>query len=174
MKVDMAEGSSVGRAGRGMAVATLASRATGFVRLVVLASTLGLGSRLLDCYNAANTLPNAVYELVVGGAMASVVVPLLARAALTEPDDGVVYAQRLLSLMVHGLGAVTVVAMVSAPWLVQVYTPGSPVSSGSWRSCSAGSSCRRSCSTVSAPPPVPCSTSGAGSPPRCGRRWSTA
>lgn len=120
----MAEGSSVGRAGRGMAVATLASRAAGFVRLVVLASALGLGSRLLDSYNVANTLPNAVYELVVGGAMASVVVPLLARAALSEPDDGVVYAQRLLSLMVYGLGAVTVVAMVSAPWLVEVYTPG--------------------------------------------------
>ncbi|WP_250002789.1 murein biosynthesis integral membrane protein MurJ [Actinoplanes sp. M2I2] len=107
-----------------MAVATLASRAAGFVRLVVLASALGLGGALLDSYNVANTLPNAVYELVVGGAMASVVVPLLARAALTEADDGVAYAQRLLSLMVYGLGAVTVLAMVSAPWLVAVYTPG--------------------------------------------------
>ncbi len=124
MNVAMAERSSVGRAGRGMAVATLASRVSGFVRLVVLASALGLGGRLLDSYNVANTLPNAVYELVVGGAMASVVVPLLARAALSEPDDGVVYAQRLLSLMVYGLGAVTVVALVSAPWLVDVYTPG--------------------------------------------------
>ncbi|MFC4042964.1 murein biosynthesis integral membrane protein MurJ [Dactylosporangium siamense] len=107
-----------------MALATLAARAAGFVRLVVLASALGLGSRVLDSYNVANTLPNAVFELVVGGAMASVVVPLLARAALTEPDDGVVYAQRLLTLMLYGLGAVTVVAMVSAPWLVEVYTPG--------------------------------------------------
>ncbi|WP_203819079.1 murein biosynthesis integral membrane protein MurJ [Paractinoplanes ferrugineus] len=107
-----------------MAVATSASRAVGFARLVVLASALGLGGRLLDSYNVANTLPNAVYELVVGGAMASVVVPLLARAALTEPDNGVVYAQRLLSLMVYGLGMVSVVAMVSAPWLVEVYTPG--------------------------------------------------
>ncbi|GAA2590010.1 murein biosynthesis integral membrane protein MurJ [Winogradskya consettensis] len=120
----MAADSSIGRAGRGMAVATLASRAAGFVRLVVLASALGLGSRLLDGYNVANTLPNAVYELVVGGAMASVVVPLLARAALSEPDHGVIYAQRLLSLMVYGLGAVTVVAMFSAPWLVEAYTPG--------------------------------------------------
>lgn len=120
----MAEHTSMARAGRGMAVATLASRAAGFVRLVVLAAALGLGGRLLDSYNVANTLPNAVYELVVGGAMASVVVPLLARAALSEPDQGVVYAQRLLSLMVYGLGAVTVVAMVSAPWLVHAYTPG--------------------------------------------------
>jgi len=124
MKVGMTQGSSVARAGRGMAVATLASRAAGFVRLVVLASALGLGSRLLDGYNVANTLPNAVYELVVGGAMASVVVPLLARAALTEPDNGVGYAQRLLSLMVYGLGAVTLAAMLAAPWLVELYTPG--------------------------------------------------
>ena len=34
------------------------------------------------------------------------------------------YAQRLLSLIVYGLGAVTVVAMVSAPWLVDLYAPG--------------------------------------------------
>lgn len=119
----MAGGSSVGRAGRGMALATLASRIAGFVRLVVLASALGLGGRLLDGYNVANMLPNAVYELVVGGAMASVVVPLLARAALTEDDAGVRYAQRLLSLLVYGLSAVTVVAMVSAPVLVEVYAP---------------------------------------------------
>src|SRR3954451_8820563 len=124
MKVGMAAGSSVGRAGRGMAVATLASRAAGFLRLVVLASALGLGGRLLDSYNVANTLPNAVYELVVGGAMASVVVPLLARAVLTEPDDGVLYAQRLLSLIVYSLGAVTVVALLLAPWLVEILTPG--------------------------------------------------
>ncbi|MEU4214913.1 murein biosynthesis integral membrane protein MurJ [Actinoplanes sp. NPDC026623] len=107
-----------------MAVATLASRAAGFVRLMVLAAALGLGGRMLDSYNVANTLPNAVYELVVGGAMASVVVPLLARVALTEPDDGVAYAQRLLSFVVYGLGAVTVAAMLSAPWLVELYAPG--------------------------------------------------
>lgn len=115
---------SLSGAGRGMAVATLASRVAGFVRIVVLTAALGLGTRLLDTYNVANTLPNAVFELVVGGAMASVVVPLLARAAVTEADDGVVYAQRLLSLMVYGLGAVTIVAVVAAPWLVRLYAPG--------------------------------------------------
>jgi len=124
MKVGVADAPSLGRAGRGMAIATLASRAAGFLRIVVLTAALGLGTRLLDSYNVANTLPNAVYELVVGGAMASVVVPLLARAALTEPDDGVLYAQRLLSLMVYGLSAVTLVALIVAPWLIELYTPG--------------------------------------------------
>lgn len=115
---------SIRRAGRGIAVATLVSRAVGFVRVLVLAAALGLGSRLFDSYNVANTLPNAVYELVVGGAMASVVVPLLARAAITEPDAGVLFTQRLLALLVYGLGAVTVVAIVAAPWLVALYAPG--------------------------------------------------
>jgi putative peptidoglycan lipid II flippase len=107
-----------------MAVATLASRAAGLIRILVLASALGLGSRLLDSYNVANTVPNTVYELVVGGAMASVVVPLLTRASLTEPDHGVSYAQRLLSLVVYSLGVVTLAATVLAPLLVDLFTPG--------------------------------------------------
>ncbi|WP_433797553.1 murein biosynthesis integral membrane protein MurJ [Actinoplanes sp. CA-252034] len=107
-----------------MAVATLASRVAGFLRILVLAAALGLGTRLLDTYNVANTLPNAVYELVVGGTMASIVVPLLTRASLTEPDGGVLYAQRLLSLIVYVLSTVTVVAIAAAPWLIDLYAPG--------------------------------------------------
>lgn len=107
-----------------MAVATLGSRVAGFVRVLVLTAALGLGTRLLDAYNVANTLPNAVYELLIGGAMASVVVPLLTRAALTDPDQGVLYTQRLLSLMVYGLSAVTLLALLVAPWLVDLVAPG--------------------------------------------------
>ncbi|MER7005332.1 murein biosynthesis integral membrane protein MurJ [Dactylosporangium sp. NPDC000555] len=107
-----------------MAVATLASRVAGFARVLLLSAALGLGSRLLDSYNLANTLPNTVYELAVGGAMASVIVPLLTRAALDDSDDGVAYAQRLLSMIGYGLVAVTVVATLFAPFLVELYTPG--------------------------------------------------
>ncbi|WP_229076816.1 murein biosynthesis integral membrane protein MurJ [Actinoplanes sp. DH11] len=107
-----------------MAVATLASRVAGFLRILVLAAALGLGTRLLDTYNVANTLPNAVYELVVGGTMASIVVPLLTRATLTEPDGGVLYAQRLLSLIVYVLAGVTVLAILGAPLLIDLYAPG--------------------------------------------------
>jgi putative peptidoglycan lipid II flippase len=106
-----------------LAVATLASRVAGFVRILVLAAALGLGTRLLDTYNIANTLPNAVYELVVGGTMASIVIPLLTRAALNEPDGGALYAQKLLSLIVYVLSLVTVVAIVAAPLLIDLYAP---------------------------------------------------
>ena len=120
----MTEGSSISRAGRSLAIATLASRVAGFVRILVLAAALGLGTRLLDTYNIANTLPNQVYELIVGGTMSSIVVPLLTRATLSEPDGGVVYAQRLLSLIVYLLSAVTLLAVACAPLLVDLYAPG--------------------------------------------------
>ncbi|NJC72560.1 murein biosynthesis integral membrane protein MurJ [Planosporangium thailandense] len=107
-----------------MATATAASRVTGFVRVLVLAAALGFGSRLLDSYNVANTLPNTVYDLVAGGAMAGVVVPLLTRAALTDHDGGVGYAQRLLSLLAYGLGFVTVLSVLLAPYLVDLCAPG--------------------------------------------------
>ncbi|MDQ1656993.1 MAG: putative peptidoglycan lipid flippase [Cryptosporangiaceae bacterium] len=106
-----------------MAAAALFSRITGFARVLVLTATLGFGSRLLDGYNVANTIPNTVYGLLVGGAMATVVVPLLSRAA-ASPDHGASYTQRLLSLLAYGLGALTVAAMVFAPLLVDGLAPG--------------------------------------------------
>lgn len=112
------------RTGRAMAVATATSRITGFVRTLVLVAALGLGSRLLDAYTAANVTPNMIYELVMGGAVASVVVPLLVRAAADGGIDGDLFAQRLLSLVAYGLGAVVVVTIVAAPFIVDLYVPG--------------------------------------------------
>ncbi|MBO2456865.1 murein biosynthesis integral membrane protein MurJ [Actinomadura sp. LCR2-06] len=110
--------------GRAMAIATMVSRVTGFVRTMVLVAALGLGTRLLDAYTAANVTPNTIYELVMGGAVASVVVPLLVRTAADDSVDGDLFAQRLLSLVVYGLGVVVIVTVIAAPLIVQVYVPG--------------------------------------------------
>src|SRR3982750_631546 len=61
------------RAAGTMAVATLVSRITGLLRTVVLVAALGVGL-VNDAYNTANTLPNIVYELLLGGVLTSVVV----------------------------------------------------------------------------------------------------
>jgi putative peptidoglycan lipid II flippase len=58
---------------------TVLARIAGFGRTVVFVSTVQINS-LGDLYNAANTIPNVVFELVAGGALASLVVPLLAGA----------------------------------------------------------------------------------------------
>ena len=71
-------GGVLGAAG-GVAGLTLASRALGFLRWVVQASTVGAGT-VAGAYATANQVPNVLYEVVVGGALAATVVPLLAPA----------------------------------------------------------------------------------------------
>ena len=60
-----------------IAVLTVLSRLAGFGRTVVFTNTVGAGSTG-DTYLAANTVPNIVFEVVAGGALASLVVPMLA------------------------------------------------------------------------------------------------
>jgi putative peptidoglycan lipid II flippase len=110
--------------GRAMVVATVVSRVTGFVRTLALVAALGLGTRLLDAYTAANVTPNTIYELVLGGALASVLVPLLIRTATDDSVDGDLFAQRLLSLVVYGLAVVVMVTIIAAPFIIDLYVPG--------------------------------------------------
>jgi putative peptidoglycan lipid II flippase len=112
--------SGILRAAGTMAVATLVSRVTGLLRTVVLAAALGVGL-VNDAYNTANTLPNIVYELLLGGVLTSVVVPLLVHAQERDRDGGTAYAQRLATIAVTGLLGVTAVAVLAAPLLTSLY-----------------------------------------------------
>jgi putative peptidoglycan lipid II flippase len=108
------------RAAGTMAVATLVSRVTGLLRTMVLAAALGV-SLFADAYNTANTLPNIVYELLLGGVLTSVVVPLLVHAQERDRDGGAAYAQRLATIAVAGLVVVTALAVLLAPLLTALY-----------------------------------------------------
>ena len=60
-----------------MSVGTALSRLTGFLRLAAMVSAIGITeSWLSSAYNVAITTPNIVYELVLGGILTSVVVPV--------------------------------------------------------------------------------------------------
>ncbi len=105
---------------RTMAAGTVASRGTGFLRTAVLGAVLGVQG-VGDAFNVANTAPNIVYELLLGGVLTSVVVPLLVRAAKADPDGGEAYAQRLLSLTVLVLGGAALLLVAFAPLMVDAY-----------------------------------------------------
>lgn len=60
-----------------IAVVTVVARVLGFVRSLVFGATVGFDA-VGDAYNAANTLPNVVFEIAAGGALAGAVVPVLA------------------------------------------------------------------------------------------------
>jgi putative peptidoglycan lipid II flippase len=63
-----------------IAVITVGSRVIGLVRTLTFSQTVG-ATCLGTAYVTANQVPNLVYELVLGGALSSVMVPLLARHA---------------------------------------------------------------------------------------------
>lgn len=111
---------SLARATGTMAIGTLVSRLTGFLRTVVLVAAIGLGL-VGDAYTTANTLPNIVYELLLGGVLTSVVVPLLVHAKERDADGGLAYTQRLLSLLTVVLVVATVLAILAAPLLTYAY-----------------------------------------------------
>jgi putative peptidoglycan lipid II flippase len=111
---------SLGRSSSLIAVASLVSRVTGFVRQVVLFTVLGK-TVLNDSYTVSNTLPNIVYELLLGGVLTSVMIPLLVRAQKEDPDGGETYTRRLLTLTGVALLAATAAAIFAAPLLTSVY-----------------------------------------------------
>ena len=103
-----------------MAVASLVSRITGFLRQLALVAVLGVGV-VNDSYNVANTLPNIVYELLLGGVLTSVMSRCWSARRPRTRDGGEAYTQRLLTLAGVALALAPCVAMAAAPLL-----PGSP------------------------------------------------
>ncbi|ROQ32134.1 putative peptidoglycan lipid II flippase [Streptomyces sp. PanSC19] len=109
------------RSGALMAAGSLVSRATGFVRASVVAAALGAGY-VADGYAVGNSVPTIVYMLLLGGALNAVFVPELVKAAKEHEDGGVAYTDRLLTLCALALAALTAVAVLAAPLIVDTYT----------------------------------------------------
>ncbi|GAA5144527.1 murein biosynthesis integral membrane protein MurJ [Pseudonocardia eucalypti] len=103
-----------------MALASLVSRITGFARQLALAAALGLAV-VNDSYTVANTLPNIVYELLLGGVLTSVMVPLLVRAQRDDADGGLEYTRKLLTVAAVVLLVATLIAIACAPLLTYLY-----------------------------------------------------
>ncbi|WP_225832709.1 murein biosynthesis integral membrane protein MurJ [Streptomyces sp. NK08204] len=109
-----------------MAAGTMVSRLTGFIRSALIAAALGLGF-LADSFQVAYQLPTMIYILTVGGGLNSVFVPQLVRSMKEDEDGGEAFANRLLTLVMVALAALTGLAMFAAPLLVRLLS--NPVAS---------------------------------------------
>lgn len=115
--------SNVARSSAWMALGTVVSRLTGFVRLYLLAFTIG--SHLdADLFNNANTIPNTLYILVAGGVFNVVLVPQMVRAMKRDPDGGEAYVNRIMTLGLLVLAVATVVLVVAVPLILHIVAPG--------------------------------------------------
>jgi putative peptidoglycan lipid II flippase len=105
-----------------MGVITAVSRALGLVRVLVVTAVLGV-SFLGNAFQQANSVSNVLFELLAAGALSAVLVP--AFVELLDRDDKVGAEQvagGVLGVALAGLGVVTVVGVVGAPWLARVLT----------------------------------------------------
>jgi len=115
---------SLARSTAVMSVGTIISRATGVVRLAVLAAALGVTeTRVTDAYNLANTVPNIIYELVLGGVITAVFVPTFVELLEKESSEE---AWKVFSAIINvSLLALTVIAVLGialAPWIAGFYS----------------------------------------------------
>ena len=130
-------GGGIGRAAVLIGAITMLARVIGFGRQVVFAHTVQ-ASCLGTAYTTANMVPNIIYDIVMGGALTAVVVPVLAgpaRAGVRGPAAGDPAADReqvrqtsaaLLTWTVLLLVPVSVVIAVVARPLMSVLLGGAP------------------------------------------------
>lgn len=107
---------SLGRGAALITLATVISRITGFVRVVVVAAAMGT-TYLANTYQTANTAPNLIFELVAAGVLTSVFVPTFVDYLVRQKrDEGWQAADALASVGLAALiGIALVVALAAVP-----------------------------------------------------------
>lgn len=117
-----ASGSALVRSSAVMASGTIISRITGVLRDVAAAAALGF-YLVSDAFSLGNSLPTIVYILIIGGALNAVFIPQLVRRMSEDEDQGKAYADRLITLIVTALLLLSIIAVLAAPLIVDLYTP---------------------------------------------------
>jgi len=110
------------RATLGMAIGTAISRLTGVGRLLALAYALGF-LRLTDAYNLANTTPNMLYDVVLGGVLSATFIPVFVdRLATRSPREAWRAISAIVTLALGVLVVASCLAWVLSPWIIDAYT----------------------------------------------------
>lgn len=113
-----------------MAAGTTLSRLTGLGRVFALSYALGI-SPLADAYNLANTTPNMIYDLVLGGVLSATLVPafvakLQGGRFQQGDDDGWAGISAVLSVCLVVLLVITALVVAAAEPLMHGYTLAAP------------------------------------------------
>lgn len=109
---------NVARASGIMVAGTMVSRLLGFVRAALLIALIGsLGAN--DAFQAANNLPNIIYNLLASSILSAVLVPQIVRALQRKNSDE--FINRLLTLFTTGLLVLTLVCVALAPVFVTLF-----------------------------------------------------
>jgi putative peptidoglycan lipid II flippase len=124
-------GTGIGRAAALIAALTVVARLLGLGRQLVFARTVEAHC-LGAAYVTANQVPNIIYDIVLGGALTSIMVPVLARSAQRSATDPVAARQvtqtssALLTWTVVILAPVSVIIALASGPIARLLIPASP------------------------------------------------
>lgn len=104
-------GRAVAKAAALIAVLTVLARIVGFARNLVFSNTVGQ-TCLGQTYQSTNTIPNIIFEIVAGGALASVVVPLISSYVARDDERGA--SQTASALMTWTIAVLVPVSLLIA------------------------------------------------------------
>lgn len=107
-----------------LTVAALVSRLLGWIRLLVIGSQFGASSEL-DAYFAAFRIPDAIFQLVVAGALSAALIPVFSSyRARGQEAEAWKLASSVINLVLIALTVLSVVMVILAPVFVPIIAPG--------------------------------------------------
>jgi len=110
-----------------MTLGTTTSRLTGFVRIAALASVLGMTAvatrEMADSFNLANITPNIVYDLILGGVLASLFIPVFVEYLTTRDEEEAWHvANSVFNISLLILTVVSLALCLAAPYVIKAQT----------------------------------------------------
>lgn len=106
-----------------IAVLTLMSRLTGFLRDLLLASELGV-SRQTDIYFTAFRIPDLIYHFLILGTLSAAFIPVFTSYYLKDKKESWLIANSVLNIAVITMGVVALLAFILAEPLMKLVAPG--------------------------------------------------
>ncbi len=94
------------------------SRVTGLVRTAVLAAVIGT-SALADGYNLANSTPNVIYDLMLGGVLAATLIPVIVERMEADDQRSI---DAIATWVITALVGVTALGVILSPLIIRAYT----------------------------------------------------
>jgi putative peptidoglycan lipid II flippase len=107
-----------------VSIFTLASRVTGLVRELLIASMFG-ASALTDAFNVAFRIPNLFRRLFAEGAFSQAFVPVLAASRAQHGDEATrEVIDSVATALAWSVLALSVLGVLASPWLVWALASG--------------------------------------------------
>jgi putative peptidoglycan lipid II flippase len=117
---------SIAKSTAKMSIATVFSRGTGFLKAMAIAYALGDGF-FNDTYATANVMPNIIFELIMGGILGSVIIPVYVQYMNEKSEEETRYMiNNLMNIILVIAVALSIVGALLSPvfvWLITLREP---------------------------------------------------